>query len=97
MKQSFLFVLAFVFVLAFLVTPAGNCLAAEAEKNKQIDSLTSIQLGDYSLKFDAENPRKSTDLDDPPGLKSLKKDAFSPFLGLRFSAPLKDAFFKPCH
>ena len=97
MKQSFLFVLASLFVLAFLATPAGNCLAVEVEKNKQIDSLTTIQLGDYSLKFDGENPRKSTDLDDPPGLKSLKKDVFSPFLGLRLSAPLKDDFFKPSH
>jgi len=97
MKQSFLFVLASLFVLAFLATPAGNCLAVEVEKNKQIDSLTTIQLGDYSLKFDGENPRKSTDLDDPPGLKSLKKDVFSPFLGLRFSAPLKDDLLKPSH
>jgi hypothetical protein len=89
MKQIFLF------VLLVLVIPASNALAAEVEKNNQIDSLSSIQLGDYSLKFSGESPKKPNDLDNPPSLKSFRKDTFSPFLGLKFSAPLNGDFFKP--
>jgi len=89
MKQTF------IFVFSFLVIPASICLAAEVEKNNQLDSLASIQLGDYSLKFSGESPRKSNDFDSPLSLKSFRKDTFSPFLGLKFSAQLKDDFFKP--
>jgi len=81
-------------VVAVLLGLASVCYAGEDQKNKQIEALTSIQLGDYSLKFEGENPRKSTTLEDPPGLASLKKDNFNPFLGLKFSTPLKDDFFK---
>lgn len=80
--------------VAFLPAFASPCYSADDEKNKKIDELTSIQLGDYSLKFEGENPRKSTALEDPPGLNSFKRDAFNPFLGLKFSAPLKDDLFK---
>ncbi|HXX09557.1 MAG TPA: hypothetical protein VEJ43_16000 [Pseudolabrys sp.] len=89
MKQIFLF------VLLVLLIPASNGSAGEVEKNNQIDSLSSIQLGDYSLKFSGESPRKSNDFDSPLSLKSFRKDTFSPFLGLKFSAQLKDDFFKP--
>lgn len=85
MRRSVLF-------LSFLVGLAGTCYAAD-EKNKQLDELTSIQLGDYSLKFEGENPRKSTPLEEPPGLNSFKKDAFNPFLGLKFSTPLDTSRF----
>ncbi len=83
-----------ILVVVLLLGLAGICYAAEDQKNKQIEALTSIQLGDYSLKFEGENPRKSSALEDPPGLASFKKDAFNPFLGLKFSTPLKDDFFK---
>jgi hypothetical protein len=84
----------FLFLCGFLFALAGLCPAAEPEKNKQIDTLTSIQLGDYSLKFEGENPRKPNDLDDPPALKSFRKDVFNPFFGLKFSTPLKEDPFK---
>ena len=61
---------------------AGSGFAAEPEKNTQIDSLTSFQLGDYTLKFEGESPRKPNSLDNPPGLKSYEKDRLNPFLGL---------------
>jgi len=83
-----------VLFLSFFFGLASVCYAAE-EKNKQLDELTSIQLGDYSLKFEGENPKRPTTLDEPPALNSFKRDAFNPFLGLRFSTPLdSNNFFK---
>jgi hypothetical protein len=76
-------------LLACLLGSAGTCFAAEDEKNKQIDALTSIQLGDHSLKFQGENLRKSTDLDDPPALKNYTKEVLDPFVGFKFSTPLQ--------
>jgi len=84
--------------LPLLLGLAGVGFTAEVDKNKQLDALTSFQLGDYSLEFEGGEPRKSTDLDNPPGLQSFKKDPFfSPFVGLKFSTPLKDDFFKAGH
>ncbi|MGB9045516.1 MAG: hypothetical protein WCC81_24035 [Pseudolabrys sp.] len=82
-------------LLPFVLGLSGPGFGAEVGKSNQIDSLTSFQLGDYSLKFDGENPRKPSDLYDPPGLKSFRKDAFNPFVGLKLSSPLKDNFFEP--
>ena len=84
------------FFLLFLVLFgfAGHVFAAETEKNTQIDSLTSFQLGDYTLKFEGESPRKPNSLDNPSGLKSFEKDHFNPFLGLKFSTPLKGDLFR---
>ena len=82
-------------LLPFVLGLSSPGFGAEVGKSNQIDSLTSFQLGDYSLKFDGENPRKPSDLYDPPGLKSFRKDAFNPFVGLKFSSPLKDNFFEP--
>lgn len=76
-----------------LFGPAVTCYA-EDQKNTKIDELTSIQLGGAALKFEGENPRKSTALEDPPGLSSFKKDSFNPFLGLKLSTPLSGDFFK---
>ena len=83
------------FLLPFVLGLSGPVFGTEVGKNNQMDSLTSIQLGDYSLKFDGDSPRKSNDLFDPPGLKSFRKDSFNPFLGLKFSSPLKDNFLNP--
>ena len=82
-------------LLPFVLGLSGPGFGAEVGKSNQINSLTSFQLGDYSLKFDGENPRKPSDLYDPPGLKSFRKDAFNPFVGLKLSSPLKDNFFEP--
>jgi hypothetical protein len=84
------------FFLLFLVLfgLVGHGFAAEPEKNTQIDSLTSFQLGDYTLKFEGESPRKPNSLDNPPGLKSFEKDHFNSFLGLKFSTPLKGDLFR---
>lgn len=68
--------------------------AAESQNNTPIDSLTSFQLGDYTLRFEGESPRKPNSLDSPPGLKSYEKDHFNPFLGLKFSTPLKGDLFQ---
>ena len=41
---------------------AGIGFTAEVDKNKQLDALTSFQLGGYSLEFEGENhgnPRTS--------------------------------------
>ena len=80
----------------FVLGLSGPGFGAEV-RNRPIkfNFLTSFQLGDYSLKFDGENPRKPSDLYDPPGLKSFRKDAFNPFVGLKLSSPLKDNFFEP--
>lgn len=82
------------FLLPFVLGLSGPGFGAEVGKNNQIDSLTSFQLGDYSVKFEGDSPRKPSDIYDPPGLRSFRKeDAFTPFLGLKFSSPLKDDFF----
>ena len=83
------------FLPACLLGLAGTCFAAEDEKNKQIDAFTPIQLGNYSLEFQGDNLRKSTDLDDPPALKNFKRDVFNPFVGLKFSTPLQGDSVKP--
>ena len=82
-------------LLPFVLGLSGPGFGAEVGKNNQMDSLTSFQLGDYSLKFEGDSPRKSTDLYDPPGLRRFRRaeDAFTPFFGLKFSSPLKDDFF----
>ena len=85
------YTLAILFVLGL----SGPNFGAEVGKSNQIDSLTSLQLGDYSIKFDGENPRKPNDLYDPPGLQSFRKDIFNPFVGLKFSSPLKDNVLEP--
>jgi hypothetical protein len=80
--------------LSFVLGLSGPSLGAEVGKSNQIDSLTSFQLGDYSVKFDGEGPRKPNDLFDPPGLQSFRKDAFNPFVDLKLSSPLKDKFLE---
>jgi len=81
-------------VLAFLVGLTSIAYAVEAEKNKQIDELTSIQLGDYSLRYEGDAPRNTIAPDSPPGMSNFRKETPGPFLGLKFSTPLKDDFFK---
>jgi len=83
------------FLLPFALALSGPVFSAEAGKNNQIDSLTSFQLGDYSLKVDGDNPRKTNDLYDLPGLQSFRKETFNPYLGLKFSSPLKENFLNP--
>ncbi len=85
---------AAILFLAFLLGLASSCYAADDEKKTRLDALSSVQLGDYSLKFDGENPRKSSALEEPPALNSFKKSTFSPFLGLKLSTPLKGDLFK---
>jgi hypothetical protein len=82
------------FFLAFSFGFATACWAAEKDKNTRIDELTSIQLGSSSLKFEGEAPKKTVAPDDPAGMNNFKKESTRPFLGLRFSTPLKDDFFK---
>jgi hypothetical protein len=79
--------------LGFLFGLSSPSYAAD-EKNKPIDELTSIQLGDYSLKFEGDAPKSTTVPRDPPGMSNFKKESNTPFLGLKFSTPLKDDFFK---
>ena len=79
-----------IFFLAFLFGLATACYAAEDEKNKQIDALTSVPLGDYLLKFEGEAPRKTVVPDDPAGMTNFRKETTRPFLGLKLSTPLKD-------
>ena len=74
---------------------ATTCWSAESDKNSRIDELTSIQLGKSSLKFEGEAPKKTIAPDDPAGMANFKKENTGPFLGLRFSTPFKDDFFKP--
>lgn len=81
------------FLLPFVLGLSGPSFGAEVGKSNQIDSLTSLQLGDSSLKFDGDSPRRPNDLFDLPGLQSFRKDSFNPFLGLKFSSPLKENFF----
>ena len=88
MKASSILVLGFLFGLT-----SASC-AAEDEKNKQIDELTSIQLGDYSLRYEGEAPRNAVAADSLAGMPNFKKEPTKPFLGLKFSTPLKDDFFK---
>jgi len=75
-----------------LATP---CWSAESDKNTRIDDLNSIQLGPSSLKFEGEAPKKTVAPDAPAGMTNFQKENTKPFLGLRFSTPLKDDFFKP--
>jgi hypothetical protein len=89
MKVSSILVLGFLFGLTSASSAAGD------EKNKQIDELTSIQLGDYSLRYEGDAPRTAVTPDSPPGMTNFKKETNGPFLGLKFSTPLRDNFFKP--
>ena len=76
---------------------ATTCWSAENDKNaknNKIDELTSIQLGGSSLKFEGEAPKKTVAPDDPAGMSNFRKESTGPFLGLRFSTPFKDDFFK---
>jgi len=83
-------------VLGVLFVLTGACYGAEDEKNKRIDELTSIQLGGSSLKFEGDAPKSTTVPGDPPGMSNFRKESTTtPFLGLKFSTPLKDDFFKP--
>ncbi|HVO91850.1 MAG TPA: hypothetical protein VMT22_03365 [Terriglobales bacterium] len=85
---------ALILFLTFLLGAASACYAADDEKNSRLDALSSIQLGDYILSFDGENPRKYSALKDAPALKNLEKDTWSPFIGLKLSRPLKGDLFK---
>ena len=80
-------------VLALSLGLATACWAAEKgsenNKNSKIDELTSIQLGGSSLKFEGESPKKTIAPDDPAGMGNFRKESSGPFLGLRFSTPLK--------
>jgi hypothetical protein len=87
MKASSILVLGFLFCLT-----SASC-AAEDEK-KQIDELTSIQLGDYSLRYEGEAPRNAVAADSLAGMPNFKKEPTKPFLGLKFSTQLKDDFVK---
>ena len=81
-------------ILGFLLGLIGaSCAAEDERKNKQIDELTSIQLGDYSLKFEGDTP-KTIAPDSPPGMTNFKKETTGPFLGLKFSTPLNNDFLK---
>jgi hypothetical protein len=80
--------------LGFLVGLTSIAYAAEAGKNKQLDELTSIQLGDYSLRYEGDAPHNTIAPDSPPGMANFRKETTGPFLGLKFSTPLKDDFFK---
>jgi hypothetical protein len=79
----------------FLFGFASLCIAAEDKKDNRIDALTSMELGNYSLKFEGEAPKTTIAPGDPAGLMPLKKESLGPFLGLRLSTPLRDDFFKP--
>jgi hypothetical protein len=76
-------------VLAFLFALEIPCYAAEDEKKKPVDELTSIQMGNHSLKFEGDAPRRTVAPDDPPGMTNFRKEIPGPFLGLKFSTPLK--------
>ena len=91
MKASSILVLGFLFGLT-----SASC-AAEDEKNKRIDELTSIQLGDYSLRYEGEAPRNTVAPDSPAGMANFRKETTQPFLGLKLSTPLKGDFFKLGH
>jgi hypothetical protein len=83
-------------VLAFLFGLTNASCATEDEKNKQINGVGSIHLGDSFLGFEGEAPRNSVVAPDPPaGMTNFTKETTRPFLGLRFSTPLKEDFFKP--
>jgi hypothetical protein len=83
-----------ILVFGFLVGVTSAAHAAEGEKNKQLDELTSIQLGDYSLRYEGDAPRNTIAPDSPPGMSNYRKETPGPFLGLKFSTPLKDDLFK---
>jgi hypothetical protein len=83
-----------ILVIGFLVGLTSIACAVEAEKNKQIEELTSIQLGDYSLRYEGDAPHNTIAPDSPPGMSNFKKETPGPFLGLKFSTPLKDDLFK---
>ena len=83
-----------ILVLGFFIGLTSIAFAIEDEKNKKIDELTSIQLGDYSLRYEGDAPHNTIAPDSPPGMSNFRKETPSPFLGLKFSTPLKDDFFK---
>lgn len=82
-------------VFGLLLGLTSASFAAEDDKNKQIDELTSMQLGNYNLKYEGEAPRKTIAPDAPPGMTNFRRETNGPFLGLKFSTPLNNEFFKP--
>jgi hypothetical protein len=82
-------------VLGFLFGLTNASCATEDEKNKQINRVGSIQVGDSSLGFEGEAPRNNVAPDPPSGMINFTKETTRPFVGLRFSTPLKEDFLKP--
>ncbi|MEJ2375399.1 MAG: hypothetical protein P8Y53_04470 [Pseudolabrys sp.] len=77
-----------------LCAGAAPCHAADKAKGGKADfALPSIQLGDYSVALDADEPRQ-TGAPEPSGLSTLRTDD-SPraFLGVSLSEPLPHNFW----
>jgi hypothetical protein len=84
-------------IVAFFVlfTLLSASYAADREASK-LDELSSAKLGDYTLKFDTDQPGKAP-ISDPSGLTPLRRETAKPFVGFSFSRPLPDNFWDSAH
>lgn len=80
-------------VFALCAGTATSGYAADKAKEAKADfALPSMQLGDYSVKLDTDEPQQTSALA-PSGLSTLRKESPRAFLGLSLSRPLPDHFW----
>ena len=74
--------------------PAGP---SEKEKAKAAEKRAFEKDTDeaYKATLSNEAPRKTIAPDAPPGMTNFRRETNGPFLGLKFSTPLNNEFFKP--
>jgi hypothetical protein len=78
--------------LALCVGAVAPCSAADKGGDGKTITLPSMQLGDYSIKLDTDEPRQPG-VPDPSGLSTMRQDTPRAFLGLSLSRPLPDHFW----
>jgi hypothetical protein len=82
-----------VLVFALCSGAATACYAADTGKGGKSDfALPSMQLGDYSVKLDTDEPRQAG-VPDPSGLTTMRQDSMRTFVGVSLSRPLPDDFW----
>jgi hypothetical protein len=90
---------AVLFVQLLLVYATVSYGAENSKESPSVSTLTSYQLGDYTLELNTNDP-SIKGVPDPSGLDNLRQETnrpweekILPFLGLKLSRPLPDNFW----
>jgi hypothetical protein len=80
-------------VFALCAGAAAPCSAADQAKDSKAEfTMPSMQLGDFAMKLDTDEPRLAG-VPEPSGLATMRQDSPKAFLGLSLSRPLPDDFW----